>query len=175
MLWDYLSLVMSKWEGEVVIMGDFNEVCNKSERFGTLFNRHGADVFNRFISNAGLEDVPLEGCSFTLCQRSATKINSWKDTPIIESNALVRMMKKLKYLKEKSSERSEAFCSWKAETREGEMIPKREKFLRRNNGRLWIKEDAAKDDEELKKSKSEVDKESEQVVIAKETYKNIKL
>nr|GEU81652.1 nucleotide-binding alpha-beta plait domain-containing protein [Tanacetum cinerariifolium] len=105
MLWDYLSLVMSYWEGEVVIMDDFNEVHNKSERFGTLFNRHGADIFNRFISNAGLEEVPLEGCSFTWCHRSATKMSkldhSWKDAPIIESNALVRMMKKLKYLKEK--------------------------------------------------------------------------
>nr|GEU33542.1 RNA-directed DNA polymerase, eukaryota, reverse transcriptase zinc-binding domain protein [Tanacetum cinerariifolium] len=166
MLWDYLSLVMSKWEGEVVIMGDFNEVRNKSERFGTLFNRHGADVFNRFISNARLEEVPSEGCSFTWCHRSATKMSkldnflisdsllcscpnissitldrylsdhrpilmrevyydygpvpfrlfhywfevdsfdkfiedSWKDAPIIESNALIRMMKKLKYLKEK--------------------------------------------------------------------------
>nr|GFC19215.1 RNA-directed DNA polymerase, eukaryota [Tanacetum cinerariifolium] len=59
MLWDYLSLMMSKWEGEVVIMGDFNEVRNKSERFETLFNRHGTDVFNRFISNAGLKEVPL--------------------------------------------------------------------------------------------------------------------
>nr|GEZ36727.1 putative RNA-directed DNA polymerase, eukaryota, reverse transcriptase zinc-binding domain protein [Tanacetum cinerariifolium] len=166
MLWDYLSLVMSKWEGDVVIMGAFNEVRNKSERFETLFNRHGADVFNRFISNAGLEEVPLEGCSFTWCHRSATKMSkldrfrisnslqcsclnissitldrylsdhrpilmrevyydngpvpfqffhywfevdgfdkiiedSWKDAPIIESNALDRMMKKLKYLKEK--------------------------------------------------------------------------
>nr|GEW96380.1 RNA-directed DNA polymerase, eukaryota, reverse transcriptase zinc-binding domain protein [Tanacetum cinerariifolium] len=75
MLWDYLSLVMSKWKGEVVIMGDFNEVRNKSERFRTLFNRHGADVFNHFISNAGLKEVPLEGCSFTWCHRSATKMS----------------------------------------------------------------------------------------------------
>nr|GEU31451.1 RNA-directed DNA polymerase, eukaryota [Tanacetum cinerariifolium] len=166
MLWDYLSLVMSKCKGEVVIMGNFNEVRNKSKRYGTLFNRHGTNVFNRFISNAGLEEVPLEGCSSTWCHRSATKMSkldrflisdsllcscpnissitldrylsdhrpilmremyydyglvpfrffhywfevdcfdkfikdSWKDAPIIESNALVRMMKKLKYLKEK--------------------------------------------------------------------------
>nr|GEX95560.1 RNA-directed DNA polymerase, eukaryota [Tanacetum cinerariifolium] len=75
MLWDYLSLVMSRWEGEVVIMGDFNEVRNKSKSFGMLFNRRSVDVFNRFISNAGLEEVSLEGCSFTWCHRSATKMS----------------------------------------------------------------------------------------------------
>nr|GEU93981.1 RNA-directed DNA polymerase, eukaryota [Tanacetum cinerariifolium] len=45
MLWDYLSLVMSKWEGEVVIMGDFNEVCNKSERFKKAWCRSDYDAF----------------------------------------------------------------------------------------------------------------------------------
>nr|GEU92420.1 RNA-directed DNA polymerase, eukaryota, reverse transcriptase zinc-binding domain protein [Tanacetum cinerariifolium] len=77
---------------EVVIMGDFNEVRNKSKRFGMLFNRHATDVFNRFISNAGLEEV--DGFDKFI-------ENSWKDAPVIESNSLVRMMKKLKYLKEK--------------------------------------------------------------------------
>nr|GEY46971.1 RNA-directed DNA polymerase, eukaryota [Tanacetum cinerariifolium] len=137
MLWDYLSLVMSKWKGKVVIMGDFNEVRNKSKRFGTLFNRHDANVFNRFISNAGLEDVPLEGCSFTWSHRSATKMSKLDRFLILDSllcscpnissitlerylsdhrpvlmretlgrmlllsNTLVKMMKKLKYLKEK--------------------------------------------------------------------------
>nr|GFB30574.1 RNA-directed DNA polymerase, eukaryota, reverse transcriptase zinc-binding domain protein [Tanacetum cinerariifolium] len=52
MLWDYLSLVISNWEGEV-------------------------DGFDKFIED------------------------SWKDAPIIVTNALVRMMKELKYLKEK--------------------------------------------------------------------------
>nr|GEU85013.1 RNA-directed DNA polymerase, eukaryota, reverse transcriptase zinc-binding domain protein [Tanacetum cinerariifolium] len=146
----------------VMVRGDWMpNVRNKSKRFGTLFNRHGADVFNRFISNAGLEEVSLEGYSFTWCHRSATKMSkqdrflisdsllclclnissitldrylsdhrpilmrdvyydygpvpfrffhywfevdgfdkfiedSWKDAPIIESNALVIMMKKLK-------------------------------------------------------------------------------
>nr|GEW95788.1 RNA-directed DNA polymerase, eukaryota [Tanacetum cinerariifolium] len=169
---DYFVMVRGDWmpNGEVVIMGDFNEVRNKSERFGTLFSRHGADVFNIFISNMRLEEVPLEGCSVTWCHRSATKMSkldrffisdslvcsclnissitldrylsdhrpilmrevyydydpvpfqffhywfevdgfdkfiedSWKDAPIIESNALVRMMKKLKYLREKIRER----------------------------------------------------------------------
>ncbi|GJS50335.1 RNA-directed DNA polymerase, eukaryota, reverse transcriptase zinc-binding domain protein [Tanacetum coccineum] len=46
-------------------MGDFNEVRNKNERFGTIFNVHGANTFNSFISMANLEEVPLGG-SITL-------------------------------------------------------------------------------------------------------------
>nr|GEX01492.1 RNA-directed DNA polymerase, eukaryota [Tanacetum cinerariifolium] len=45
--------------GEVVIMGDFNEVRYKSDRFGSVFNVQGANVFNSFITNARLEEVPL--------------------------------------------------------------------------------------------------------------------
>ncbi|GJY85526.1 RNA-directed DNA polymerase, eukaryota, reverse transcriptase zinc-binding domain protein [Tanacetum coccineum] len=94
---DYFIMVRGDWvsndkklliisEGEVVIMGDFNEVRNKSERFRTVFNRQGADAFNLFIANAGLSEVPLD---------------YWKEAPVSDSNALVKMMKKLKYLKEK--------------------------------------------------------------------------
>ncbi|GKE68282.1 hypothetical protein Tco_1526354, partial [Tanacetum coccineum] len=53
--------VHSDLVGEVVIMGDFNEVRYKSERFGSLFNVQGANVFNSFIANVGLEEVPLGG------------------------------------------------------------------------------------------------------------------
>ncbi|GKC60277.1 RNA-directed DNA polymerase, eukaryota, reverse transcriptase zinc-binding domain protein, partial [Tanacetum coccineum] len=64
-LWDYLEHVINQWDGEVVIMGDFNEVRFKSERFGSVFNAQGADVFNAFIASTGLEEVPLGGSSFT--------------------------------------------------------------------------------------------------------------
>ncbi|GKB07846.1 RNA-directed DNA polymerase, eukaryota [Tanacetum coccineum] len=59
MLWDYLTHVINNWKGEVIIMGDFNEVRCKSERFGSNFNVQGANVFNSFIVNAGLEEIPL--------------------------------------------------------------------------------------------------------------------
>nr|GEZ39923.1 RNA-directed DNA polymerase, eukaryota [Tanacetum cinerariifolium] len=85
MLWDYLSHVMAQWEGDVVIMGDFNEVHKKDERFGSFFKVHGADAFNLFISNAGLEEVPLEGCSFTLCHKSASKMSKLDRFLIYES------------------------------------------------------------------------------------------
>nr|GEY72213.1 RNA-directed DNA polymerase, eukaryota [Tanacetum cinerariifolium] len=59
MLWDYLTYEIGKWKGEVVIMGDFNKVRYKSDRFGSVFNVQGANVFNSFITNARLEEVPL--------------------------------------------------------------------------------------------------------------------
>ncbi|GKA65348.1 RNA-directed DNA polymerase, eukaryota, reverse transcriptase zinc-binding domain protein [Tanacetum coccineum] len=71
--------------GEVVIMGDFNEVHNKTKRFGLIFNVQGANVFNMFIANAGLEEVPLGGSSFTWCHKSASKISKLDRFLISES------------------------------------------------------------------------------------------
>ncbi|GJW37830.1 RNA-directed DNA polymerase, eukaryota [Tanacetum coccineum] len=75
MLWDYLILVLKSWNGDVIIMGDFNEVCTQDERHGSIFNAHGADAFNLFISSAGLEEVPLDGCKFTWCHKSGSKMS----------------------------------------------------------------------------------------------------
>ncbi|GJT04037.1 RNA-directed DNA polymerase, eukaryota [Tanacetum coccineum] len=75
MLWDYLAHVINQWQGEVVIMGDFNEVRVKSDRFGTNFNVLGANIFNSFINSTGLEEVHLGGSAFTWCHKSATKMS----------------------------------------------------------------------------------------------------
>ncbi|GJU76449.1 RNA-directed DNA polymerase, eukaryota, reverse transcriptase zinc-binding domain protein [Tanacetum coccineum] len=75
LLWDYLGQVIANWKGEVIIMGDFNEVRNKNERFGSIFHVQGANAFNTFISMANLEEIPLGGCSFTWCHRSASKMS----------------------------------------------------------------------------------------------------
>nr|GEW91193.1 RNA-directed DNA polymerase, eukaryota, reverse transcriptase zinc-binding domain protein [Tanacetum cinerariifolium] len=74
MLWEYLNHVIDTWNGEVVIMGDFNKVQSREERYGTTFNKRGADVFNSFISLGGLVDVPLEGNSFTWVHKSTSKM-----------------------------------------------------------------------------------------------------
>nr|GEV10482.1 RNA-directed DNA polymerase, eukaryota, reverse transcriptase zinc-binding domain protein [Tanacetum cinerariifolium] len=87
MLWDYLTYKIGKWKGEVVIMGDFNEVWYKSDRFRSVFNVQGANVFNSFITNAGLEEVPLGGSSFTWCHKSATKMSKL-DRFLISKNLL---------------------------------------------------------------------------------------
>ncbi|GJX79556.1 RNA-directed DNA polymerase, eukaryota [Tanacetum coccineum] len=75
MLWEYLLREISRWKGEVVVMGDFNEVRYKTDRFGSVFNVKGANVFNSFISLAGLEEVSLGGCSFTWVHKSARKMS----------------------------------------------------------------------------------------------------
>nr|GEV76179.1 RNA-directed DNA polymerase, eukaryota [Tanacetum cinerariifolium] len=87
MLWDYLTYEIGKWKGEVVIMGDFNKVRYKSDRFGSVFNVQGANVLNSFITNAGLEEVPLGGSSFTWCHKSATKMSKL-DRFLISENLL---------------------------------------------------------------------------------------
>nr|GFC45802.1 RNA-directed DNA polymerase, eukaryota [Tanacetum cinerariifolium] len=73
MLWDYLTHVSDQWDGEIVMMEDFNEVRYKSERFGSNFKDHDADIFNS-IHNAGLNEVHLGGSAFTWCHKYATKM-----------------------------------------------------------------------------------------------------
>nr|GFA96372.1 RNA-directed DNA polymerase, eukaryota [Tanacetum cinerariifolium] len=75
MLWEYLMHVMASWKGDVIIMGDFNEVRYSNERFGSNFNVKGANAFNSFIIQAGLKDIPLGGCSFTWCHKSGSKMS----------------------------------------------------------------------------------------------------
>ena len=74
-LWEYISIMIDSWEGESVILGDFNEVRLEQERFGTSFNALGANAFNSFISMAGLIDLPLEGYSYTWSHKSASKMS----------------------------------------------------------------------------------------------------
>nr|GEV54457.1 zinc finger, CCHC-type [Tanacetum cinerariifolium] len=110
MLWDYLTHVSDQWDGEIVMMGDFNEVRYKSERFSSNFKAHDADIFKSFIHNAGLNEVHLGSSAFTWCHKSATKMidgfdklvrDAWNDAPGNKKNAIRNFMYKLKYTKEK--------------------------------------------------------------------------
>ncbi|GJV81698.1 RNA-directed DNA polymerase, eukaryota [Tanacetum coccineum] len=75
LLWNYLCCQINSWEGDVITMGDFNEVRSNSERYGSVFNKIGAKHFNEFIANAGLVEIPLGGCSYTWCHKSAKKMS----------------------------------------------------------------------------------------------------
>nr|GEU48925.1 RNA-directed DNA polymerase, eukaryota [Tanacetum cinerariifolium] len=74
-LWDYVSTLIDRWNGEVVVLGDFNEVWNIDERRGSCFNPTSARVFDQFISASGLVDVKMEGYTFTWSYPSGFKIS----------------------------------------------------------------------------------------------------
>ncbi|GJU97579.1 RNA-directed DNA polymerase, eukaryota [Tanacetum coccineum] len=59
-LWSYLTSLINRWNGECIVMGDFNEVRRKEDRWGTSFNVFGTRVFNQFISSAGLVEIQLK-------------------------------------------------------------------------------------------------------------------
>nr|GEV37523.1 hypothetical protein [Tanacetum cinerariifolium] len=116
MLWDYFHHLINSWDGECVILGDFNEVRFEHERHGIVFNLNGANVFNNFITMAGLVDLPLEGYSFTWSRKFASKMSkldrflitdgfdklveiTWKNAACMETNAIVKLKKKLQALK----------------------------------------------------------------------------
>nr|GEV22983.1 RNA-directed DNA polymerase, eukaryota [Tanacetum cinerariifolium] len=71
----YLSLLLSRWNGEAVLMGDFNEVRIKDERRGTWFNSCNASFFNKFISSSGLVDIKMKGYAFTWSHPSGKKMS----------------------------------------------------------------------------------------------------
>nr|GEW56569.1 RNA-directed DNA polymerase, eukaryota [Tanacetum cinerariifolium] len=74
-LWDYISIIVGRCNGETIIMGDFNKVRSSDERRGSCFNPYSARHFDRFISNSGLVDVTLEGYAFTWAHPSASKMS----------------------------------------------------------------------------------------------------
>ncbi|GJW42238.1 RNA-directed DNA polymerase, eukaryota [Tanacetum coccineum] len=75
LLWDYVSSLIDRWNGEVIVLGDFNEVRVKDERRGSCFNVTSARVFDQFISGSGLVDVKMEGYAFTWSHPSGSKMS----------------------------------------------------------------------------------------------------
>ncbi|GJU36620.1 RNA-directed DNA polymerase, eukaryota [Tanacetum coccineum] len=74
-LWDYISTLANRWNGETIVLGDFNEVRSEEERFGSIFNQSSARAFNQFIASSGLIEVKMEGYSFTWSHPSASKMS----------------------------------------------------------------------------------------------------
>nr|GEX22680.1 RNA-directed DNA polymerase, eukaryota, reverse transcriptase zinc-binding domain protein [Tanacetum cinerariifolium] len=79
-LWEYISHMIDLWEGESIILDDFNEVIAELERFGTTFNRviRTLRLINGF-------DKLVEG--------------SWKNLACEDSNNISLLKKKLQALK----------------------------------------------------------------------------
>ncbi|GJS16075.1 RNA-directed DNA polymerase, eukaryota [Tanacetum coccineum] len=94
MLWSYLASLITSWNGESLIMGDFNEVRSIEERWGSVFNVQGANAFNSFISSS-LRFIILLG----LPGFDELVKNSWNSFVLDDSNEMIRFKKKLQMLK----------------------------------------------------------------------------
>ncbi|GJY88352.1 RNA-directed DNA polymerase, eukaryota, partial [Tanacetum coccineum] len=94
-LWDFLSNLVRRWNGEAIIMGDFNDVQTMDERLGSSFNVSSARCFDRFIVSSGLVDVKLEGMEGF----DSMVEHAWLSFSHSDSNAMVRFKKKLQDLK----------------------------------------------------------------------------
>nr|GEW96383.1 RNA-directed DNA polymerase, eukaryota [Tanacetum cinerariifolium] len=70
MLFDF---AMSSAQGRS--RGDFNEVRFALERYGTIFHASHDDIFNSFITDSHLIDVPLGGYSFTWSNKHTRKMS----------------------------------------------------------------------------------------------------
>nr|GEV37625.1 ribonuclease H-like domain, reverse transcriptase, RNA-dependent DNA polymerase [Tanacetum cinerariifolium] len=86
-LWDYIAHMIQSWEGECVILRDFNEVRFEYHIFGTYFNDSSANAFNHFILSAGLIDLALEDGFDKIIE------DAWKNSGIMETKIALLTMK----------------------------------------------------------------------------------
>nr|GEU87648.1 RNA-directed DNA polymerase, eukaryota [Tanacetum cinerariifolium] len=74
-LWESIINLLNNWDGISITMGDFNEVREAGEHFGSCYNERHSDIFNNFIARASLNDVPLGGYKFTWTDKWGSKMS----------------------------------------------------------------------------------------------------
>nr|GEV23258.1 putative RNA-directed DNA polymerase, eukaryota [Tanacetum cinerariifolium] len=77
---DYFIMIRVMWRqtgNDLLIITVYapHDLKDKQMLWDYLTYEIGANAFNSFITNAGLEEVPLGGISFTWCHKSATKMS----------------------------------------------------------------------------------------------------
>ncbi|GKB98152.1 putative RNA-directed DNA polymerase, eukaryota, reverse transcriptase zinc-binding domain protein [Tanacetum coccineum] len=74
-LWSFLRNFILNHTGKVILFGDLNKVRSESERFGSIFSNGDAAIFNDFIRDSGLIDLPMGGRKFTWMNKVGTKMS----------------------------------------------------------------------------------------------------
>nr|GEV37546.1 RNA-directed DNA polymerase, eukaryota, reverse transcriptase zinc-binding domain protein [Tanacetum cinerariifolium] len=64
-LWNRIRNFMQTSRGKYILSGDMNEIRNAQELVGSIFSQNKAEVFNNFIIDSNLTDLPLGGHAFT--------------------------------------------------------------------------------------------------------------
>nr|GEV08879.1 RNA-directed DNA polymerase, eukaryota [Tanacetum cinerariifolium] len=74
-LWNTISNLILSHQEMAIVLSDFNEVRCQNERLGTVFCNKGAKLFNDFIYNCDLVDLPMGGRKFTRMNKYGTKLS----------------------------------------------------------------------------------------------------
>ncbi|XP_022042270.1 uncharacterized protein LOC110944934 [Helianthus annuus] len=74
-LWLELLAIRNSIQGLWILMGDFNEVRNESERMNSEFFESNAEAFNHFILSAGLVEYNMGGGRFTYISDNGDKLS----------------------------------------------------------------------------------------------------
>ncbi|GJY38702.1 putative RNA-directed DNA polymerase, eukaryota, reverse transcriptase zinc-binding domain protein [Tanacetum coccineum] len=74
-MWNFLCSFIHDHNGKVILFVDLNEVRDVSERFGSSFSSGDAAIFNSFIQDVGLLDLPMGGRMFTWMNKAGTKLS----------------------------------------------------------------------------------------------------
>ncbi|PWA38623.1 RNA-directed DNA polymerase, eukaryota [Artemisia annua] len=100
-LWSFLCNFILNHPGKFILFGDLNEVRNESERFGSIFSSADAAIFNDFIQDTGLIDLPMGGRNFTWMNKVGSKMSKLdrflisddviQDPPNLQVVAIARM------------------------------------------------------------------------------------
>nr|GEW59068.1 RNA-directed DNA polymerase, eukaryota [Tanacetum cinerariifolium] len=89
MLWDYLSSLANNWSGEVIMMGDFNEVRLPTDRFGTAFHvRDAQDLYkidSLIDTGQGTDEIVLNRMEII---NSIHTINKLSTTEILQKSKI---------------------------------------------------------------------------------------
>ncbi|GJX32639.1 RNA-directed DNA polymerase, eukaryota, reverse transcriptase zinc-binding domain protein [Tanacetum coccineum] len=86
-LWSRLRDFMHHHSGQFILFEDLNKVREESERHGSNFSRSEAEVFNSFIGDTSLIDLPTGGRFFTWMNKEGTKMSKL-DRFLVSSNFL---------------------------------------------------------------------------------------
>nr|GEV80857.1 RNA-directed DNA polymerase, eukaryota [Tanacetum cinerariifolium] len=109
-LWEYLSIFLGRWNGDVIIMGDFNEVRRKDERWGSVFNqsavcldRHLSDhrpiLLREILLDFGPTPFWFYHSWFSYDGFDEMVEKTWRSFSYFDTNRMIRFKKKLQDLK----------------------------------------------------------------------------
>nr|GEU98515.1 RNA-directed DNA polymerase, eukaryota [Tanacetum cinerariifolium] len=97
-LWDYINHMINLWDGECIILGDFNEVRTENERFGVSLITGPFSCVNLLL-NYGPTPFRVFHSWFTKDGFNNLIADTWNNLSIMETNKISLLRKKFQALK----------------------------------------------------------------------------